>query len=455
MEFCVNLSIKAIIKYQTLQNVPISIMKMNVDGTSLLINMIILIIEIVILLLILIISIKKKELGLTFVDFIKYNFTKKHPIILVKNININDDNSNDNKIDVNNMPVKHEELSDINKVLKQENNCLKIQNLYKEYGDIKAVDNFNGELFKDEIFALLGHNDAGKTTIIKIISGAEAPTNGDILLNNESLITNRNLLYQNLGLCFQEDIFFPYLTINEHLKFIVDIKKDKDKFNQDQVDNLLKDLDLIEECLTLSGGQKRKLCVAMALIGNSKIVLLDEPTRGLDVYSRRKLWDFLKDYKKDKIIILTTHSLEEAEYLGDRIGIMNCGKFVCSGSSSYLKENYTHGFHLNLIIDNKKFTEEVKKELYEKIKEYDPDLQVEISSKNQYSFILNYDNENINEIFNQIEKNKENYGIEDYSISSSSLEEDFLQINNNSLLNENGNKNNNNYEILDIQNLKE
>ena len=135
MEFCANLSIKAIIKYQTLQNVPISIMKMNVDGTSLLINMIILIIEIVILLLILIISVKKKELGLTFVDFIKYIFTKKHLIILVKNININDDNSNDNKIDVNNMPIKHEELSDINKVLKQENNCLKIQNLYKEYGD--------------------------------------------------------------------------------------------------------------------------------------------------------------------------------------------------------------------------------------------------------------------------------------------------------------------------------
>ena len=324
-------SINAIIKYQTLNKPFINIMTINVDGTCLLINMIILIIEIIILLLIVIVLLKKEELGLSFIDFIKYIFTKKRPNILVKNKFIIDDNNNKNN--VNNISVKHEELSHINKGLKQENNCLKIQNIYKEYDDVKAVDHFNCELFKDEIFVLLGHNGAGKTTLIKIISGAEDPTNGDILLNNDSLIINRNLLYQNLGICFQEDIFFPYLTINEHLKFIMEIKKDK--INQDQVDNLLKDLDLIEQkdqvCLTLSGGQKRKLCIALALIGNSKIVLLDEPTSGLDVFCRRKLWDFLKGYKKDKIIILTTHSLEEAEYLGDRIGIMNCGKFVCSG----------------------------------------------------------------------------------------------------------------------------
>ena len=142
--------------------------------------MIILIIEIIILLLILIISVKKKELGLSFIDFIKYIFTKKRPNILVKNINIINDNYNINN--VNNIPIKHEELSDINKALKQENNCLKIQNICKEYDDVKAVNNFNGELFKDEIFALLGHNGAGKTTLIRIISGTEDPTNGDILL---------------------------------------------------------------------------------------------------------------------------------------------------------------------------------------------------------------------------------------------------------------------------------
>ena len=100
----------------------------------------------------------------------------------------------------------------------------------------------------------------------------------------------------------------------------------------------------------LSDGQKRKLSIALALIGNSKIVLLDEPTSGLDVFSRRKLWDFLKGYKKDKIIILTTHSLEEAEYLGDRIGIMTNGSYICSGTSSFLKSKYPCGFNLNLLI---------------------------------------------------------------------------------------------------------
>ena len=103
----------------------------------------------------------------------------------------------------------------------------------------------------------------------------------------------------------------------------------------------------IKNFFTLSGGEKRKLSIALALIGNPKIVLLDEPTSGMDAIAKRELWKFLKDYKKDKIIILTTHSLDEAEYLGDKIGIIYDGHFICSGTSSYLKSKYSCGFNIN------------------------------------------------------------------------------------------------------------
>ena len=124
-----------------------------------------------------------------------------------------------------------------------------------------------------------------------------------------------------------------------------------------EINDLINKIDLAQKknalCKTLSGGQKRKLCIALALIGNSRIILLDEPTSGMDVMARRSLWEFLKNYKKDKIILLTTHFLDEAEYLGDRIGIMTDGEYLCCGTSSYLKSKYPCGFNINLF--NSKF----------------------------------------------------------------------------------------------------
>jgi len=136
------------------------------------------------------------------------------------------------------------------------------------------------------------------------------------------------------------------------------------KANVNEINDLIKKIGLSEKatCLakTLSGGQKRKLCTALALIGNSKIILLDEPTSGMDPISKKGLWDFLKNYHKDKIILITTHSLDEAEYLGDKIGIMSDGEFICCGTSSYLKSKYPCGFNINLLINSEVFNEQKK-----------------------------------------------------------------------------------------------
>ena len=295
--------------------------------------------------------------GLNFIPYIKSFFTKVSRKTLTTNALIeNIDNENIN------FETHHQELSPINQEKKKQDQCLRLVNISKTFGDLKAVDNFNGELFPNEIFCLLGHNGAGKSTTINMISGILDPDNGDILLNGRSLVTNKSYLYENIGLCQQEDIYFDYLTVEEHLQYMCRIKGSK--INNKEIEELIEQIELSPKknalCSTLSGGQKRKLCIALALIGDSKIILLDEPTSGMDVMARRSLWEFLKNYKKDKILLLTTHFLDEAEYLGDRIGIMSDGKFLCSGTSSFLKSKYPCGFNINLLINSSIFNEEYK-----------------------------------------------------------------------------------------------
>ena len=373
-----------------------------------------------------------KDSGLEFYDYLK-SFIKK----VKRNTSIKESHDILNEIEKLNMPkfqIYHQELSPINKQQEEQNLCLKIVNVSKNFDDIKAVDNFNGELFPNEIFCLLGHNGAGKTTLINMISGIYDPNHGDILFNGKSLVTNKKYLYENIGLCQQEDIYFDYLTVEEHLEYMCKIKGRK--LNKKEIQELIDKIELTSKkdslCGTLSGGQKRKLCIALSLIGGSQIILLDEPTSGMDMMARRKLWDFLKVYKKNRIILLTTHFLDEAEYLGDRIGIMSDGKYICSGTSSFLKSKYPCGFNLNLLINPKKFNNEIKQEIIEGIKKFDSNPELRISSKSIFTINIKSKNINIPKIFDFIDSKKTQYGIYDYTVSSTSLEDVFLKINNKS-----------------------
>ena len=155
-----------------------------------------------------------QDSGLEFWDYIKSFFIR-----VSRNINNIDNISNDKineaeKLNVSKFEMHHQELSNINKQKKEQNLCLKIINCSKNFADLKAVDNFNGELFPNEIFCLLGHNGAGKTTLVNMISGIYDPNYGDITFNGKSLVTNKKFLYENIGLCQQDDIFFYYLILN-------------------------------------------------------------------------------------------------------------------------------------------------------------------------------------------------------------------------------------------------
>ena len=373
-----------------------------------------------------------KDSGLSFFYFLKSFFTKVSRD--VDNVNFLISNSKDSEDAIPIHEKYFQELSELNKEKLEQNLCLKLINVSKSFNEVRAVKCFNGELFPNEIFCLLGHNGAGKTTTINMISGIFDPDEGDILLNNRSLVTDKKYLYENIGLCQQEDIYFDYLTVEEHLEYMCKIKGSK--VNYEEIDELINKIGLLPKkdalCGTLSGGQKRKLCIALALIGNSKIILLDEPTSGMDVMSRRSLWEFLKNYKKDKIILLTTHFLDEAEYLGDRIGIMTDGQYICCGTSSFLKSKYPCGFNINLLINSKIFNENYKSQFYDEILKYEPKAEIKVDSKSIFSINIQSNNQQINEIFDYIEKEKDNFGIENYTIGSTSLEDVFLKINNKS-----------------------
>lgn len=215
---------------------------------------------------------------------------------------------------------------------------IKINNLTKKYKDKLAVDNLNLEIKTGELFSLLGTNGAGKTTTIKMISTLILPTSGTTNINGLDIIKDHEKIKRIINISPQETAIAPNLTVLENLYFmagIYEIKKAKEKINE-----LIK-LFKLEEVLnqkakTLSGGYQRKLSIAISLINDPEILFLDEPTLGLDVISRRELWHIIENLKGKITIILTTHYMEEAEILSDRIGIMNKGKLIELGTSKEL-----------------------------------------------------------------------------------------------------------------------
>jgi ATP-binding cassette subfamily A (ABC1) protein 3 len=165
-----------------------------------------------------------------------------------------------------------------------------------------------------------------------------------------------------MGVCPQHDILFDRLTPEEHLDIFYDFKGGDPALKTEEIRSLIIDLNLSpdknKQAGSLSGGNRRKLSVAIAICGNSRLVMLDEPTAGMDLSARRSLWNMLKNYRNNRIIILTTHYMDEADVLGDRIGIMVKGKIRCLGSSLFLKNRFGAGYKLTMV---KKFKEPNRK----------------------------------------------------------------------------------------------
>lgn len=220
--------------------------------------------------------------------------------------------------------------------------AIETKNLTKKYKDITAVDDLNLTVNKGELFALLGVNGAGKTTTIKMLSCLSAPTSGDALLLGQSVTKNSSEVKRIIGVSPQETAVAPNLTVKENLEFMCGIYGLTKEERECRMDAVAESLNLREiydkKASKLSGGWQRRLSIALALIGQPEILFLDEPTLGLDVLARSELWDTIKSLKGDVTIILTTHYMEEADELSDRIGIMRSGKMLAIGTADELKK---------------------------------------------------------------------------------------------------------------------
>ena len=218
--------------------------------------------------------------------------------------------------------------------------AIKINNLTKEYKDVVAVNNLSLEINEGELFSLLGVNGAGKTTTIKMLATLAKPTSGDAFIYDYSINKDANEIKELIDISMQETAVARKLTVDENIEFYAklsgqtneEIEETKkyiySSFELDKVKN--------KKASKLSGGWQRKLSIALALVTKPKILFLDEPTLGLDVIARRELWKTIKELKSKITIILTTHYMEEAEALSDRIGIMKDGKLLFVGTKEEL-----------------------------------------------------------------------------------------------------------------------
>ena len=219
--------------------------------------------------------------------------------------------------------------------------AIKTVELTKKYNDTVAVDNLNLTVKKGELFSLLGVNGAGKTTTIKMLCCLTKPSGGNAYLNGHSVICEANKVKSLIGVSPQETAVAQNLTVKENLALMCGVHGFSKENTASKIAALTDQFDLHailnKKAGKLSGGWQRRLSIAMALTSEPEILFLDEPTLGLDVIARSELWDTIRALKENTTIILTTHYMEEAEALSDRIGIMKNGRLLALGTADELK----------------------------------------------------------------------------------------------------------------------
>ncbi|CAI2385410.1 unnamed protein product [Moneuplotes crassus] len=315
-------------------------------------------------------------------------------------------------------------------IMKKNNDqCILIENLFKEYGNDKAVRNLTAEMYEGQIFALLGHNGAGKSTIVNVLSGMVAFSQGNGYIYGHDIRTEMGNIRKILSICPQKSILFPGMTLIDHLYIFAELKGKSRSEVGSEIKELLYDLRLEpykeRYCQELSEEIQRKLSLAISLVGGSKVVFLDEPSSCMDLGSRKEMWEILHKYKTNRIIILITHYMEEADYLGDKIGIMSHGQMICSGSARFLKGKFGEGYNLHFIKEQR----DVNQPLENFMKEHFPYSKKvsEVSHELVYLLPKRFES-NFPEFFQKLDENLETLGVSSYEISMTTLEEVFLKI---------------------------
>ena len=221
-------------------------------------------------------------------------------------------------------------------------NAIEIKNLTKKYGDVVAVDNLSLTVGEGELFALLGVNGAGKTTTVKMLSTLTSPTSGDAILLGKSICENAAEVKSLIAVSPQETAIAVGLSVKENLELMCGVHGLDKAQTAEKINELCSTFGLSEvmrrRAGKLSGGWQRRVSIAMSLVSEPKILFLDEPTLGLDVIARSELWDTIRSLKGRVTVILTTHYMEEAEALSDRVGIMRDGRLLACDTTAAIKK---------------------------------------------------------------------------------------------------------------------
>ncbi|XP_076849875.1 uncharacterized protein abca12 [Brachyhypopomus gauderio] len=316
-----------------------------------------------------------------------------------------------------------------------------LHGLTKTYGSRSAIENLNLSFYESHVTSLLGHNGAGKTTTMSLLTGLFAPTSGSIEVYGKDMQASIDDVRKELGVCMQYDVHFDHLTVEEHLQLYGQIKAPhwtKQELHQ-QVRKILEETGMYshrhKRVGTLSGGMKRKLSISIAFIGGSRLVVLDEPTTGVDPCSRRSIWDIILQHKQERTIIMSTHHLDEAEVLSDRIAFLERGGLKCCGSPFYLKDKLSCGYNLTLTEKVQSSGSEEKFNI-DKVKAFIhshlPEAQLKERGVGDVVYSLPaYNSQNAEayrSLLTGLDKNLDALQLGCYGISDTTLEEVFLQL---------------------------
>ncbi|XP_045693112.1 ATP-binding cassette sub-family A member 6 isoform X1 [Phyllostomus hastatus] len=312
--------------------------------------------------------------------------------------------------------------------------AIRIINVRKEYkeksGKVEVLKDLLFDVYEGQITAILGHSGAGKSSLLNILNGLSVPTEGSVTIYNKNLSEMQDLeeIRKIIGFCPQFNVHFDILTVKENLRLFAKIKGIHPQEVDQEVQRILSELNMqnIQDhpAEHLSEGQKRKLTFGIAILGDPQVLLLDEPTAGLDPFARYRVWSFLKERKAGRVILLSTNLVDEADILADRKVIMSNGRLKCAGSSIFLKKRWGLGYHLSLyrneICDPEKITSIINHHI--------PGAKLKTESKENLVYTLPMERANkFPDLFSDLDEGS-GQGVMSYDISISTLNEVFMKV---------------------------
>ncbi|KAF5907375.1 ATP-binding cassette sub-family A member 5-like [Clarias magur] len=335
--------------------------------------------------------------------------------------------------EVNGTPTAEESVEHVSPEFRGKE-AIRICNIRKTYkgkdNTVEALRGLTFDIYEGQITALLGHSGAGKSTLMNILCGICPPTEGSATIYGSPVaeIADGAEMKQLVGICPQFNIIFDVLTVEEHLKIFAAIKGILPCDIDNEVKKVLKALDLEKimdaHAKNLSGGQKRKLSVGIAILGDPKILLLDEPTAGMDPVSRHQVWSLLKSRRAGRVTVLSTHYMDEADILADRKAVISQGQLKCVGSSLYLKTKCGVGYHLRMSVTE---TCEVDS-LTSLVKQHVSKAELSRQQEAELTFTLPFESmETFPGLFAELDS-RSDLGIINYGVSMTTLEDVFLRL---------------------------